>query len=302
MDLNGILAFVNVVKAGSFTAASRVLGVPVSTVSDRVASLERSLGVTLLTRTTRAIKLTEVGAEFFARSDAAVQQLLEAGSDASRTQSTPTGTLRITSPADFASAEIAEAIAEYRSLFPGVRVEAHVSNRLVDLVAEGFDIAIRGGLLRDSSLLARRIGTGRLILVASQRYLSRAPVLTHPRDLARHTCIGFMSDEKEKEEATWHLRSTGGASVRLKPSLAASSTSFPVLIDLARAGTGVSFLPQYMVRGPIERRELVQVLPMWSTADMPMHLVYPAHRFASLKVKAMLPLLEQRLRAILAAG
>ncbi|WNG17507.1 LysR family transcriptional regulator [Cystobacter fuscus] len=299
MDLNAALVFVHVVNSGSFTGAARALGIPVSTVSDRVAALEASFGSSLLTRTTRTLKLTDVGREFFTKAEAAVNALLRAGEEASQAQKSPTGVLRMTGPNDFATREIAESIAEYRARFPGVRVETHFSNRAVDLIAEGFDIAIRGGHLDDSSLIAKRVGAGCQVLVASPAYLRGAPALDAPRELSRHPRIGFLPSPRNGAEPLWVLQTAEGKTARVKPELTNTSTSFALLIALAKAGEGIALLPENLIQDELEEGALLRVLPEWSTARAPVHLVYLRHRFASPKIQQMLPILERRLRALL---
>ncbi|MBM7118777.1 LysR family transcriptional regulator [Archangium primigenium] len=297
MDLNAALVFVHVVNSGSFTGAARVLGIPASTVSDRVAALEASLGSSLLTRTTRTLKLTDVGREFFTKAEAAVNALLHAGEEASQAQQRPTGVLRMTGPSDFATREIAESIAEYHARFPGVRVETHLSNRAVDVIAEGFDIAIRGGDLDDSSLIAKPIGAGCQILAASPAYLRRAPAIDAPEELSRHPCIGFLMSTRKGAEPPWVLRTAAGKTTRVKPGITNASTSFAMIIDLMKAGEGIALLPETLIQDELEEGGLIRVLPGWSTARAPVHLVYPRHRFASPKIQEMLPILERRLRA-----
>jgi DNA-binding transcriptional LysR family regulator len=153
MDLNAAMIFVGVVRAGTLSAASRKLSIPISTVSDKLVALEKELGVSLLTRTTRKLQLTEIGNEYFKKAESAIQILEDAKDDISRFQQSPRGLLKITAPPDFAEIEIAEAIQEYRVSFPDVHVEIHLSNRPVDMIREVYDIAIRGGHLDDSTFL-----------------------------------------------------------------------------------------------------------------------------------------------------
>lgn len=298
-DLNAVLSFVNVVRAGSFSKAAQSLGLSVSTVSDRVVGLERALGVSLLTRTTRKLKLTEEGAAFFKESEAAIQTLLGAFEGATAARQQPTGTLRISAPADFPSSEISAAVIEFRKKYPQVKVETHLSNRYVDLITEGFDIAIRGGHLEDSSLRSKRLGVGSSVVVASSRYLQGASAIQHPRDLTAHPCIGFVLKDGGKGEMLWHLRSAGGEFVRLKLDFVVSSTSFSWLLSLVRRGAGLALVPQSLLKEDFDRKRLVRVLPDWATEYAPLHLVYPAQRFSSPKVREMIPILERHLRGLL---
>ncbi|EPX56505.1 Transcriptional regulator, LysR family [Cystobacter fuscus DSM 2262] len=299
-DLNAALIFVNVVRAGSFSKAAHGLGLSVSTVSDRVVALERALGVSLLTRTTRKLKLTDEGAAFFKESEAAIQTLLGAFDGATALRRQPSGTLRITAPADFASSELAAAVSEFRNKYPQVKVETYFSNRFVDLITEGFDIAIRGGHLEDSSLRSKRLGEGNLVVVASARYLQGASAIQHPRDFTAHPCIGFVIKEGDKREMPWHLRSAGGEFVRMKPDFVVSSTSFSWILSLVRSGAGLALVPQPLLKEDFARKRLVRVLPDWATEYAPVHLVYPTQRFSSPKVMEMIPILERHLRGLFA--
>ncbi|QRN93598.1 LysR family transcriptional regulator [Archangium violaceum] len=299
-DLNAAMIFVNVVRAGSFSKAARSLGLSVSTVSDRVVGLEKALGVSLLTRTTRKLKPTDEGAAFFKESEAALQTLLGAFEGATAARQHPTGTLRITAPADFPPSEISAAVIEFREKYPQVKVETHISNRYVDLITEGFDIAIRGGHLEDSGLRSKRLGVGNLVVVASSRYLQGASAIQHPRDLTAHPCIGFVSKEGNKGNMLWHLRSASGEAVRLKPDFVVSSTSFTWILSLVRRGAGLALVPQSLLKEDFARKRLVRVLPDWATEYAPVHLVYPPQRFSSPKVREMIPILERHLRELFA--
>lgn len=293
LDASAAVVFVSVVTAGSFTRAARALGMPSSTVSDKVSQLERRLGVTLLHRTTRKLNLTEVGREYFEQAEAGVSLLRSAAEQAAQAQRAPRGTLRLTAPSDIAYRVLAQAIAEYQEQCPDVRVETHLTNRYVDLITEGFDLAIRGGHLKDSGLVAKRLGSGHMILVASPEYVKRAKAPKSPAELSRHRCICFLSGERADPDPTWRLRSHDGRTARVRlPSLVAAD-SFAMVIDLARIGQGVALVPESLARETLQRHELLRLLPDWATTEAPVHLVYPPQRQALPKVRAMIPLLEK---------
>lgn len=295
-DLNSTMFFVKVVVAGSFTKAASLLGVPKSTVSDKVAQLEKELGVTLLTRTTRKLKLTDVGEEFFRKAEQGVSQLQSAGEEAAQAQKAPTGTLRLTAPAEMLIfGSVMDAVIEYQSKFPNVRIEFEFTDRMVDLVAEGCDIAIRAGELADSGLMAKRIGLSHMILVAADSYLKKAPPLTNPKDLLKHRCLRFMDPPSDD---IWMLRSKQGKSARIQIPLSLSFNSFSALRSLAVSGQGIALIPNTLCKTEIDEKKLTRVLPDWSTKDVPLHLVYPGQRFSSPKVKEMIPLLERGLQKL----
>jgi DNA-binding transcriptional LysR family regulator len=298
LDLNAAYIFTQVVIAKSFTEAARVLGMPKSTVSDRVAELEAQLGVTLMTRTTRKLKLTDIGVEFFKNAELAISQLQVAGDHASESQKRPTGTLKILAPADLAAPEILEAVSAYRRKFPEVSVDFQFSDRDVNLIAEGYDLAIRGGPQDDSSLIAKKVGASSFILVASPSYLKGAPPLKHPRDLALHSCIN-MNDPRLAKEA-WELRSSQGKVARVRFSnTGLSANSFVAIQSLVVFGDGVALMPRALCKNDLMTKKVVRVLPDWATADIPVYLVYPAQRYSSAKLKEFIPILEKRARELL---
>ena len=135
--------------------------------------------------------------------------------------------------------------------------------------------------------------------MASPAYLRRAPAIDAPEDLSRHACIGFLMSTRKGVEPPWVLRTAAGKTTRVKPEITNVSMSFTMIIELMKAGEGIALLPETLIQDELEEGGLVRVLPEWSTARAPMHLVYPRHRFASPKIKEMLPILERRLRALL---
>jgi DNA-binding transcriptional LysR family regulator len=199
MDLNSAFIFVRVAQLGSFTKAARALRLPNSSVSDRISDLEKSLGVRLLVRTTRKLHLTDAGSKFLQKAELAVTALTEAGEEASSSQNQPTGILRITAPVEFDLSSISAAVTEYLRKFPQVRMQFLLTERVVDLIGEGFDIAIRVGQAKPSSLSTVGLGTTGFVLVASPDYISRWPKISHPRDLTDHNCLS-VSTEKERDQ------------------------------------------------------------------------------------------------------
>ena len=299
MDLNAAMIFVRVVRLGSFTKAARDLGLPNSTVSDRVSDLEKALGVSLLGRTTRRLQLTDAGSAFFEKAELAVAALLSAGEEASSFQKRPAGTLKITAPADFDYASICEAVIEYRDKFPDVNVELCLTNRIVDMAREGVDIAIRAGSVTDSSLVAKRLGVSGLILVASPKYIKGSSPLRQPADLPLHECLVIFSEQNHDRSATWNLVSSAGEASQVQPRARISSNSTGAIKHLAIIGEGIALMPPTLVHEDVSKGRLVRVLPAWSTPPWPSYLVYAASRLASPKVKEMIPLLEPRIRKVI---
>src|SRR5688572_7199212 len=201
MDLNEISVFLKVVQAGSFTQAAAQLGIPNSTASARVSALERRLGVTLLQRTTRKLRLTEAGETYFRRAAQGLEQIVEAETEVSASQRAPQGMLRVTAPIDLGATCLAGLISAFREKYPAVSVELVFTDRFVDLVAEGVDVAVRAGKLRDSALIARKVGLAEWIPTASPAYLKKAGTPRHPRELTGHACLQFTPLGTEH----WHL-------------------------------------------------------------------------------------------------
>lgn len=295
MDLNATLFFVTVASTGSFTEASRQLRVPKSTISDKVSRLEKRLGVTLIARTTRRLKLTEAGVAFLRKAQAAIDGLRVAEEEASKAQMKPTGTLRITAPANSVSYVILNAVTKYRRKFPEIKIELDFSDRRVDLISEGFDIAFRAGHLADSNMVAKQVGRARRILVAAPSYVDSNPAARHPRDLKDHSCLTliFLS-----AETTWSLRTKDGRTARVNVSERLSSNSVAALKELVLLGQGIALLPSSICKSELAQKSFVRVLPEWETAENPVHLVFPPHRYSSAKVKEMVPLLEQSVREL----
>jgi DNA-binding transcriptional LysR family regulator len=296
INLQSAFIFVQVVVSGSFTAAAESLGMPKSTVSDQVAALERELGVTLMVRTTRKLKLTEVGEEYFRKAEAAVRELQLASEQAVESQSRPVGTLKISAPADLTFFNMTDFVSEYRRKFPAVKIELDFTDRVVDLVAEGVDLAVRAGHLRDSSLIAKKVGHSFLVLVASPAYLKRSPAPKHPRELAQFQWIAFSNAPSGHQ---WELRHAQGGRAPVRASQVIAANSFTAIKSLALNGEGIALVPVELCLGEIKGKKLVHVLPEWSTAANPVHIVYPPQRYASAKVKEAVPILEQKIRAML---
>src|SRR5688572_7869543 len=196
MDLNRAATFVRVIEAQSFTGAAKQLGLPVSSVSRAVAQLEQELGARLLHRTTRKLRLTDAGERFFRRMHAAVTEASEAALEASGFAADPRGVVRLTAPHDLGGAKrFPDVVASITKRLPGIVLELKLSNRFVDLVADGIDLAIRAGALTDSSLMARRVTSSGLGIFASPAYLARRGQPRRPADLIQHDCLSYGGRE-----------------------------------------------------------------------------------------------------------
>lgn len=289
MDLNEILVFARVVKTGSFVAASRELEMPTSTVSRKVSALEQRLGARLLQRTTRRLRLTDVGQTFYRHATRVVAELEEAELAVTRMQAAPRGLLRVTTPLNFGF--LGPIVASYLERYPEVEVELVCADRIVDLVQEGFDVAVRAGRLADSTLIARSVGALKNVLVASPAFLARQGTPRQPRDLERFDCLAFGAGP---DRTRWKLVHSGEVlAVEIGPRVTVNDLDF--LQEAALAGVGIALLPVFLCIQALRAGQLRRVLPEWCSPEVPLHAVYPSTRHLSPKVKTFLDHLRQRM-------
>jgi len=285
MDFAQLQAFVKVVQAGSFTAAAELLETDKARLSRQVAALERELGTRLLERSTRSLRLTESGREVLQRA----QGILGAGDELRQftraLQAEPQGTLRLSCNTDFALVAANRWISGYLSRWPRVNVDVEFSARQVDLVHEGFDLALRVGTLDDSRLAARRLGELHYGLFASPAYLARAGTPADPAGLASHALLMFRTGSGR---AGWSLRPPGGgAAVELRRDGRVLAGSVTLLLQAALDGHGIARLP-LAVAGQTAPGTLQRVLPGWTPEPAAVHAVYPSSRYLAPKVRAFI--------------
>lgn len=281
MDLNEVATFVRVVDAGGFSAAAEALGLPKSTISRRIARLEERLGVRLLERTTRHVRLTEAGRRYYDQVAEPVNALRLASEAAVSEQDTPRGVLRVTAPAEFGDV-LGSLLAEFTTQFPDVHVQVELTGRYVDLIREGFDVALRVGELADSSLVARRIGEVELRAFASPAYLERRGIPETPADLSEHDCVLFRAPAGT---ARWDLTGRDGT-VNVEVSGAVSGDDFGFVRTATVHGAGVGLIPAFAVARELDEGRLTPVLPEWQSHRSALHFVYPSARFLPAKVRA----------------
>lgn len=277
MDMNRAVIFVRVVDHGGFTAAARVLGLPKSSVSRSVSLLEDELGVRLLTRTTRAVRVTEAGSAFYERASRGIAGVEEAAAAVADMQGAIRGLIRITAPVDLGISLLGPALARFATLYPEVRVEVMLSGRVVDLVDEGFDLAVRAGALRDTSLVARRLPSLDFTLRASADYLSRRGAPKSLADLAKHDCVVFRP---VRGGTTWTLNGPEGVE-RVDVTSRIASDDLLFVGGAVASGMGIGLLPEFLAR------DLPRVLPKHSLEGSPLHLVYPSARYMPQRVAVL---------------
>jgi DNA-binding transcriptional LysR family regulator len=279
MDLDGIAIFVKVVQAGSFSGAARLLGVPNTTVSAKVARLEKRLGVTLIQRTTRKLHITPAGRAYFERCVRGLEEIEGAEAEVSLAAGEPRGLLRITAPGDVAHGMLPPIVSRFVARYPRTRVEVLVANRVIDLVGEGVHLAIRAAPLPDSTLVARKFMPFSGGLWASRAYLRRKPAPRTPAELETHDCLVFPRFSSQA------LRLTDGRSrVDVKPAGRIAVDDPGSMRIFILQGDGIGLLPDYLARDAA----LVRVLPKWTWMSGALSFVYPAQRFVPATVRAFI--------------
>jgi DNA-binding transcriptional LysR family regulator len=289
--LEGMAAFLKVAELGSFSAAARQLGLSKSAVSKHVAALEERLGVRLLNRTTRRLALTEVGLGYRDWCARIVQEVEEAEQEAGRHGAEPRGRLKVSAPMTFGVLHLAPLLPEFLARHSLVEVELALDDRVVDLIEDGFDVAVRIGQPRDSCLTARRLADASHLCAASPAYLATAGMPRHPADLHGHDCLRYTL---RRSPDVWEFERGGERqAVRLRGRLCANNGD--VLRDAALEGLGVVVLPDFIVGGDIASGRLVRLLADWRLPTIPVQAVWPPQRHPSPKLRAFVDFLAERL-------
>ncbi|MCJ8308682.1 MAG: LysR family transcriptional regulator [Hyphomicrobiales bacterium] len=283
MELDGIDVFAEVVNARSFSAAAKRLGMPVSTVSAKVARLEQRLGVTLLHRTTRQLNLTQYGKAYYERCVRALAEMSEAERELADQSQEPTGLLTISAAADLAQFKLIPLIEAYLERYPKTSIDLRVSNRRVDLVAEGIDLAIRSGELEDSSLVVSRYADTRVGLWASQDYVAQHGAPQNIQDLASHRLV-HMSRAEDLLKIVGLDEKNFGLADRSR----LSCDDLQTVRAFIEEGTGIGVLPDFI--GAYRARPLVQVLPEVVSDPISAFFVYPAQQFVPRSLRAFIDL------------
>lgn len=294
-DLNDMLYFAEVVDKGGFAAAGRALGIPKSRLSRRIAELEEGLGVRLLHRTTRKLSLTEAG-ELYHRHAAGVRDQAQAAADAvAQVQSEPRGTIRVACPVTLAQSTIGVIMPAFLARYPHVKVDMRVSNRVVDLVEEGVDVALRVRQTLDDSgsLVIKNFGLTRTLLLASPGLLERQGRPRTPEDLAKMDSINMSADTR----AAWTIVGPGGEVFTFQPQPRYIADDLLTLKYAARCGTGICVLPDYMCREELEKGALVEALPGWAPRPGIFHAVFPSRRGLVPAVRKFLDFLGDNITA-----
>lgn len=284
-------AFIRVVEAGSISGAADRLGVAKSAVSRRLKELEEHLGVELFHRTTRRMNLTDTGRAFYHQSVRILEDVLEAELATSQAHATLKGSLKIALPSTFGLMHMGPAINEFSQENPKIEFDLDFNDREVDLIQEGFDLAIRIANLPDSSLIARRLAPIQFVMCASPAYLEQMGTPQSPDELSEHQCLVYSLI---RDFEYWHLSDSNGREIRVKirPYLKASTGEF--LKDAAVEGLGIILLPSFIAYKEIERGALVQILKEYKLPQMDAYAIYPQTRHLSQRVRAFVDFLVKR--------
>ena len=284
--------FVAVSEQGGLSAAARKLGLSPAAVTRAVVALEEQLGVALLLRTTRNVRLTDAGQQYLEDTRAILASIIEANDKASGINAEPGGQLMLTAPVLFGRHFVLPCVLDYMQRYPGVEVNAQFLDRVVNLVEDGFDVAVRIGHLPDSTLRAVKVGRIRRVLCASPSYLDAHGTPAHPTELLRHTIAASSATTPRVE---WQFRDAGGTlSVLLKPRLLVSTNDGA--LDAAIAGLGVTRLMSYQSAQAIDKGQLKVLLEEFEEEPWPVHLVHREGRHRSSKVRAFIDIASERMR------
>jgi DNA-binding transcriptional LysR family regulator len=291
IDLNRVASFVRVVEAGSFTAAARQQRVPVSSVSRALANLESELGVRLLHRTTRKLSLTDAGEHFFRRMQAVVAETEDATRAVLGFATDPRGSVRITAPVNLGEHQLPRIIANIVRRHPAISIDLRLTNSMVDLVAEGVDLALRFGMLADSSLVTRKVAQSDLGIFAAPAYLERCPRLRSPADLSQHACLSYAARDGR---LPWRLTGPQGeTTVSVSGPIVCNDMVF--LREAAQAGLGLALIPVEITSAALKARRLVRVLPRYSVAGGGIFVVWPSQQLVPARVVAVREMLVAEL-------
>jgi DNA-binding transcriptional LysR family regulator len=291
-DLNEIAAFVSVVRYGGFTLASHELEEPKSTLSRKVSKLEKRLGTSLLVRTTRSIRLTDAGQKYYDECSRILREMEEAEKLIVPHQQAAEGTVRISAPVEVGTYMLPMVLRDFSEEYPRIHIELDLSDRYVDLMREGFDLALRAGTLKDSSLKAKKIGVSCFGLYASGEYLNKKTIPQTPKEVEVHKCIIFSP---EFREFPWVV-TRKGKKEKILPVSQISVNSLSMAKNLALAGAGICYIPNNLVAGGLDTKDLISVLPEWSGDPKPYYIVYPPIKIQPLRTRLLIDYLAARLK------
>lgn len=288
--VTSMAVFVKCVESGSLSAAARQVGLSQAMVTKHLRSLEQSLGVRLLSLTTRRLTLTEAGAAYFQRCVQILGDIDEADREAMQLQAVPQGLLRMTAPVAFGEMHLAPVLAEFLTRYPGIVVDVELSDRFSSLIDDGFDVALRIGRLPDSTLVARRLGSSRMVTCAAPAYLERHGTPNHPSELAAHRCLYLNS--VTTPGVWWYGEEGAQVSVRVDGPL--RTNSMAMASQAARQGLGIVFGPAFALAPAIQAGDLVPILTAFESRALDIHALYLSKRHVARKLRLLIDFLAER--------
>lgn len=291
--IDAMRAFVSVVNEGSFSNAATAMQLSPQLVSKYVSKLEERLDIRLLNRTTRKVSLTEAGTHYFQHAQQILLSIEDMESKLGGFQQNPKGTLRISAPVSFALKHMAQLVTDFQTLYPSVMIDLQLTDRKVDIVEEGFDIALRIGQLKSSSLIAKHVAPIRVILCASPDYLKKHGTPSKPEDLKNHRYLHYSYMERNAKEAIYEWLGTedgqlNGAQLNGK----LSSNNGDLLVNAAIAGGGIALQPTFIASEALSRGELVVVLPDYEPETLGLYAVYAHRKLLPHKIRCFIDFIE----------
>lgn len=290
MQIEDLRIYVAVIKAGNFTAAAEQLMLSKQYVSRRIAALEESLGARLLNRNTRKLSVTDNGQLFAQHAQRILDDVQEAQQAVSGRQQVLQGSFRLSVPMSFGISHLSPYIAEFLSQHPGLQFQVELADRYVDMVGEGFDMAIRIGTLPDSSLIAKRLGVFRRVICGSPSYIQGAGAPREPEDLLDHACLRYGRES----HTGWELFNGEQRKVMAVQGPMVSNNG-EMLRDAAVAGLGLILLPEFIVAPALARGDLMTVLDEWQPSSLNLNALYPQHRQRSEVNRVFMAFLQEKL-------
>tara|TARA_R110002096_G_scaffold436071_1_gene666857 strand:- start:31703 stop:32623 length:921 start_codon:yes stop_codon:yes gene_type:complete len=283
--------FVSVIEQNSFSGAAKKLGITKSAVSKRITMLEETLGVKLIQRSTRRLHLTEAGERYFKLAQIATDCAVEAEHAASELQTSPKGNLKINIPMSFGRLHIIPIIPEFLKRFPDITIKLEMSDEVTDIIAQGVDIAIRGGELPDSSLIAKKITPLRNILCASEEYLQLNGIPKTPEDLKNHNCILYSNQPNAKE---W-IFIKGGKTRAIKVDGTFQANNSEAIKHALIEGIGIGRLPTFVTGNDLNSQNLKQVLPEFTMPEKTLYALFPEKKYMPTKIRVFIDFIHEKL-------
>ncbi len=295
IDKNAMALYVKVVENNSFSRAAEREGIPVSTISRKISELEKALGTRLLERSTRRLRMTEIGQDYYQRCRRGLEEFETANLMVKDQQAQVSGRLRLSVPPSISDVLVIPLIEDFQALYPNAIVNCLVTDRHVNHIEDGIDISLRVGDLADSSLVARRLLRYRSVLVASPRYLERAGAPSHPNELPLHGLVAFSRWEPA---VTWVLEHNGEThKVNVQPRIAIND--YAGVQSAVINGLGISEIPSIICGPGIQDGRLVEIMPEWQFSPVTLSAVYPSNRNLSRLVRLFKDFCVERIEALL---